>query len=84
MFDSIDIADNPHRGLCICKIFKRVIHRPVLLNNCQHLFIATCFFPYLIVKLEIESKCTICCCTMSLGIISKTTAMQNILENVEK
>ena len=80
--ESINISDNPHKDLCVCKIWKRVIHRPVLLKNYQHIFCATCIFPFLFKKLETETKCTICCCNISLGSISKATTIQNILENI--
>nr|XP_047129350.1 uncharacterized protein LOC124809337 [Hydra vulgaris] len=81
-YESINIADHPHKDLCVCMFCKRIIHRPVLLNNCQHLFCATCIFPNLIGKLETEAKCPICCSNITLGSISKATAMQNILESI--
>ncbi|XP_065684676.1 uncharacterized protein LOC136096932 [Hydra vulgaris] len=80
--DSIDVADNPHKDLCVCKICMRLLHKPVLLNNCQHLFCATCIFPYIIGKLETETKCTICFSNITLGSILKATSMQNILDNL--
>ncbi|XP_065654588.1 uncharacterized protein LOC124812501 [Hydra vulgaris] len=81
-YESISIVNNPHKDLCICKICKRIFHRPVLLNNCQHLFCASCIFPNLVGKLETEAKCKLCGSNISLGSISKATTMQNILENI--
>ena len=81
-YESISIADNPHIDLCVCKICKRMLHRPILLNNCQHIFCASCIFPNLIGKQETETKCEICCSNIPLGSISKATTMQNILENI--
>ncbi|XP_047140285.1 uncharacterized protein LOC105850260 isoform X1 [Hydra vulgaris] len=81
-YESISIVNNPHKDLCICKICKRIFHRPVLLNNCQHLFCASCIFPNLVGKLETEAKCKLCGSNISLDNISKATTMQNILENI--
>nr|XP_047145376.1 V(D)J recombination-activating protein 1-like [Hydra vulgaris] len=80
--DSIDVADNPHKDLCVCKNCMRLLHKPVLLNNYQHLFCATCIFPYIIGKLETETKCTICFSNITLGSILKATSMQNILDSL--
>ncbi|XP_047141107.1 uncharacterized protein LOC124816115 [Hydra vulgaris] len=55
--DSIGVADNPHKDLYECNIFKSLLDKPVLLNNCHHLFCATCIFPNIIGNIETETKC---------------------------
>ncbi|XP_047144654.1 uncharacterized protein LOC124818160 [Hydra vulgaris] len=78
----VDVADNSHQDLCVCNICKRLLHKPILLNNCHHLFCATCIFPNKIGKLETETKCITCCSNITLGSILKATSMQTILENL--
>ncbi|XP_065680483.1 uncharacterized protein LOC136094470 [Hydra vulgaris] len=80
--NSVNLADNPHKDLCVCNICKRLLHKPVLLNNCHHLFCVICIFPNIIEKLDSETKCTTCCSNITLGSILKATSMQTLLENL--
>ena len=57
--DDFHIYDNPHLNLCMCRICKRIVRRPIL-TGCNHLYCFNCIIPHLRGKENINADCPQC------------------------
>ena len=58
--NQINSSSKFHLELCICKICKGLIDRPVILKDCQHSYCLNCLLPTLEGKKEDDTRCTEC------------------------